>query len=347
MDIEKLVRPNIKKLKPYTSARDSYLSGTLMDANENSLGSVINNDLELNRYPDPAQGELREKLGKVLGIEKDKLFLGVGSDEIIDLLIRIFCEPVKSSVIIPEPTYGMYKVSCDINDVPVIETELDNDFQPVNETIFSLSKASTKMLFLCSPNNPTGNVLDKDKVEKLVKSFEGVVVVDEAYIDFEYQHTLAPLIEQYDNLVVLRTFSKAWGLAGIRCGYCIASKKIIEYLFKVKAPYNMNKLTADTVLHALDKVEKRNEYIALLSSERNRVIAELRKIDKIDKVFPSNANFVLFKVDNARMVFGKLADKGIIIRDRSNQVNLQNCLRVSIGSKQENDNFLNTLRSIL
>lgn len=347
IDIDKLVRNNIMRLKPYTSARDSYLSGTLMDANENSLGSVIENDLELNRYPDPAQKSLRQKLGKVYGISPENLFFGVGSDEIIDLLIRIFCEPGLDNVVIPEPTYGMYKVSSDINNIEVLTVELDNDFQPDADQILNAANENTKMLFLCSPNNPTGNVLDRERVEKVLKSFKGIVVIDEAYIDFDISNSFAQFVDEYNNLVILRTFSKAWGLAGIRCGFCIANEKTIGYLFKIKAPYNLNKLTGDAILRALDNWQKKDEYISLLISERERVAEELQNSGKVEKVFPSNANFVLFKINNATSIYNRLAEKGIIVRNRSNQLNLENCLRVSIGTRMENDLFLNTLRSIL
>ena len=347
MNIEKLVRSNIQKLKPYTSARDSHLSGILLDANENSLGSVIESNLELNRYPDPAQTALRGKLGEVLSIPANRLFFGVGSDEIIDLLIRIFCEPAVDNVLIPEPTYGMYKVSCDINNVSSQEIPLDDEFQPDVKSILSKVDENTKMIFLCSPNNPTGNVLDKEKIEQLLNSYEGIVVIDEAYIDFDYERSFHNMVEQFNNLILLRTFSKAWGLAGVRCGYCIAGDEVINYLFKVKAPYNMNKLTADAILHALDNIELRNNFIALLKSERERVSAELDSIEKVEKVFPSSGNFVLFKIPNAKNIYNELAESGIIIRDRSSQLNLEDCLRVSIGTQAENDKFLNTLKSIV
>ncbi len=251
--IDKLVRKNILKLKPYTSARGSYLEGILMDANENSLGSVVKDEknLELNRYPDPNQNKLREKLSEYLGVESNKLFFGVGSDEIIDLLIRIFCEPKKDSVLIPQPTYGMYQVACEINDVKVIEVPLEKDFQlDVNRTLKAVQK-NTKIIFLCSPNNPTGNLLTRKSILQILNKFKGIVVIDEAYIDFSEKNSSVKLLDKYENLVITRTFSKAWGLAGLRCGYSIANESITNLLFKVKAPYNMNKLTASAVLEAL------------------------------------------------------------------------------------------------
>jgi histidinol-phosphate aminotransferase len=347
IDINKLVRTNILKLKPYTAARDNYLSGTLLDANENSLGSVIDNNLELNRYPDPAQGVIRQKLSELISVKKERLFFGVGSDEIIDLLIRIFCEPSLDNIIIPEPTYGMYKVAADINNVETIEIPLDDEFQPDIKLTMKAANENTKMIFLCSPNNPTGNVLHRERVEKILSSFNGIVVVDEAYIEFDNSYELSKLTGDYNNLVLLRTFSKAWGLAGVRCGYCIADEVIIKLLFKVKAPYNMNRLTSDAIIKAIENVGKRNEFIMILTSERKRISAELNKVPGIEKVFDSNANFILFRCRNANTVYKKMVEKGIIIRNRSNQLNLENCLRVSVGSVEENNQFLETLKEVI
>lgn len=347
--IEKLVRKNILNLKPYTSARDSFLEGILMDANENSLGSVIKDEhnLQLNRYPDPAQNKLREKLADYLNVNTTNLFFGVGSDEIIDLLIRIFCEPKKDSVIIPEPTYGMYKVACDVNDVKTISIPLNRNFQIDVVKTLSVVKQNTKMIFLCSPNNPTGNLLSKKSVVKILKHFNGIVVIDEAYIDFKEDKSFISLINKYPNLVITRTFSKAWGLAGIRCGYSIASEFITNLLFKVKAPYNLNKLTANAILSALSNVKKKNKFVEKLNSEREKLISELKQIKEIEKVLPTDANFITFKIKNADEVFAKLANEGVIIRNRSNQLNLENCLRVSVGTPSENKKFITMLKEIL
>ena len=257
--IEKLVRENILKLKPYTSARDSFLDGILLDANENSLGSVIKDEqnLQLNRYPDPAQNKLREKLAKHLKVSTNNLFFGVGSDEIIDLLIRIFCEPRKDSVLIPEPTYGMYKVACDTNDVKVLSVPLTRKFQVDVDAMLTAVNNNTKVIFLCSPNNPTGNLLCKKGVLQIVNKFKGIVVIDEAYIDFSASRSFLKQLKNYKNLVIIRTFSKAWGLAGVRCGYSIADEFITNLLFKIKAPYNLNKLTANSILDALEKVKQK------------------------------------------------------------------------------------------
>jgi histidinol-phosphate aminotransferase len=347
--IEKLVRNNILKLKPYTSARDSFLDGLLLDANENSLGSVIKDEhnLQLNRYPDPAQNKLREKLAAYLNVSTKELFFGVGSDEIIDLLIRIFCEPGVDSVVIPDPTYGMYKVACDVNNVKTISVPLNRNFQINPEVTLDALKKNTKIIFLCSPNNPTGNLLKKTNVLKIVKSFNGIVVIDEAYIDFNEEKSFVEELKKHKNLVIIRTFSKAWGLAGIRCGYSIADESITKLLFKIKAPYNLNKLTANSVLEALSKVSKKNQFVLKLNSERNKLVMELKQIRQVQKVYKGDANFILFKIKNATEVYNRLAKQGLIIRDRSNQLNLEDCLRVSVGSPKENRIFIKKLKEIL
>ncbi|MBK8944385.1 MAG: histidinol-phosphate transaminase [Ignavibacteriae bacterium] len=347
--IEKLVRKNILNLKPYTSARDSFLEGILLDANENSLGSVIKDEhnLQLNRYPDPAQNKLREKLSEYLNVSKKNLFFGVGSDEIIDLLIRIFCEPKKDSVLIPEPTYGMYKVACDVNEVETITIPLDKKFQVDVKTTIAAVQKNTKMIFLCSPNNPTANLLSKKSVNQILKNFNGIVVIDEAYIDFNENQSFIDEFKKNRNLVIIRTFSKAWGLAGIRCGYSVADGFITNLLFKIKAPYNLNKLTANAILDALSNVKKKNSFVKKLNSEKENLVIELKKIKQVQKVYQSDANFILFKIKNATDVYNKLAAKGVIIRNRSNQLNLENCLRISIGTQKENKIFLAKLKEIL
>lgn len=347
--IEKLVRENILKLKPYTSARDSFLEGILLDANENSLGSVVKDEkeLQLNRYPDPSQNKVRERLSKNLNINKEKLFFGVGSDEIIDLLIRIFCEPKKDSVLIPVPTYGMYKVACDINDVKVLTVPLINNFQLDVKAILEKIRSNTKIIFLCSPNNPTGNVLNKKDVEKILKNFNGIVVIDEAYIDFSENNSFITEVNNYQNLIIIRTFSKAWGLAGIRSGYSVADEFITNLLFKIKAPYNLNKLTANAILKALSNVKQKNNFVNKIILEKEKLIIELKKIKQVQKVYPTDANFILFKIKNAKEIYRALTEKGIIIRDRSNQPLLNNCLRVTVGTPKENREFINKLKEIV
>jgi len=346
--LKKLVRKNILKLKPYTSARDSFLNGILFDANENSLGSVINgNKLELNRYPDPAQNKVRNKLAKYLNIEKEKLFIGVGSDEIIDLLIRIFCNPGIDSILITEPTYGMYKVTSEVNDVKIISVPLNKSFQlDVMKTMEKVQK-NTKIIFLCSPNNPTGNLLKKKSILKIVKHFNGIVVVDEAYIDFSNDSSLISEIKNYKNLVILRTFSKAWGLAGIRAGFSISDKFITNLLFKIKAPYNLNKLTSNIIIEAIANKKSKDKFVEKLNSEKIKLIKQLKDIKEVQKVFPSDANFILFKIKNATTIYNKLATKGIIIRNRSNQLGLENCLRVSVGTSKENKKFIKNLKEVI
>ncbi len=348
MNINNLVRENIKKLKPYTSARDSYLEGILLDANENSLGSTFEyKDLELNRYPDPAQKELRKMMGEYLGISFENLFFGVGSDEIIDLLIRIFCSPGRDSVILTEPTYGMYKVACDINEVYTKIVLLDDSFQIDLNEIKKEFDESVKMIFLCSPNNPTGNLLKKSAILELCKDYNAIIVVDEAYVEFAESGSVIKEVENYDNLVVMRTFSKAWGLAGVRCGYCAAGKDIIDYLMKVKAPYNLNKLTREAVAGSFRNLEKKNRFLKEIISERERVKEKLNSMAGVLEVFPSDANYLLFKVDNPKEVHRLLAEKGIIIRDRSSQVKLAGCLRATIGTPEENDLFIKALKEVL
>lgn len=347
MNIDKLVRSNILTLKPYTSARETHLSGILLDANENSFGSVITNNLELNRYPDPNQTEIRLALSKQLKIDFKNLFIGVGSDEVIDLTIRIFCEPALDEVIICEPTYGMYKVACDINNVKSRIVNLNEKFDVDIQGILNATNERTKIIFLCSPNNPTGNLLTTKKIIQIAKKFNGIIVVDQAYIDFAEEKNSILDFLNYKNILLLRTFSKAWGLAGVRCGYAIASEKIINLFFKVKSPYNLNKLTANFVLKALKNVKKKNIFVQKIIQEKKKLIEEMNKIEGIEKIFPSDANFILFKVKNSKEIYDKLSAKGIIIRDRSNQINLEGCLRISVGKPKENKQFLRELKKIL
>lgn len=348
MDISKLVRKNILELKPYTSARSTNLSGILMDANENPYGSIVGEEfMLLNRYPDPNQTKIREALSQFLKVDNANLFFGVGSDEIIDLLIKIFCIPNKDNVIICEPTYGMYNVSCRINDVEVRNANLNEDFDIDIDEILLQKDEFTKILFLCSPNNPTGNLLNYGSIEFLANLKEFIIVIDEAYIDFADRNNSIELINRHKNIILLRTFSKAWGLAAVRCGYCIADSYIIDLLFKVKAPYSINKLTENLIIQALSKIENYKQNIELIKFQRNFLFEELTKLKKIRKVYKTEANFILFKVDNPKEVYRKLAERNIIIRDRSNQINLDGCLRVSIGTEEQNKLFINNLREIL
>jgi histidinol-phosphate aminotransferase len=347
MEIELLARKNILKLKPYTSARGDHMTGILLDANENSFGSVVEDEwnVGLNRYPDPFHNKLREELGSYLNVSKDNLSIGVGSDEIIDLVVRIFCEPKIDNAITLEPTYGMYKVVCDVNEVSTIPIQLDKSFQPDLENIYSSITKNTKVIFICSPNNPTGNLIDSKLIFELAKNFNGIVLVDEAYIEFADKPSLINSVQDYPNLIVTRTFSKAWGLAGVRCGYCVASSQVVNLLYKVKMPYNLNKLTSQVILNALKNNQQKDKFVEAIKFERQFITNELNSSSKIKKVYPSDSNYVLFECENPTEVYNKLIEKGIVIRDRSSQV--KNCLRVSVGTREQNLKFINELRNVL
>ena len=350
MNIKSLVRKNIINLKPYTSARDIYDSteGILLDANENSFGSAITefNGLKLNRYPDPHQKKIRKVTGDYYSIPYENIFFGVGSDEVIDLLVRVFCNPEKDNVIIPEPTYGMYKVACDINNVEAREVLLNDDFQIDFNSIKEKIDRNTKMIFLCSPNNPTGNVLNRKDIISLCKESNIMVVVDEAYIDFSIRDTLVNEIKNHKNLIILRTFSKAWGLAGIRSGFCAADKEVINILFKIKAPYNINSLTRYALEKAVSNFKQKDIYVKSIIKEKERLINQLETLLIVKKVYKSDANFLLVKFEEAKHVQNMLLEKGIIVRDRSTQPKLENCLRISIGNEEENDILWEELRKI-
>tara|TARA_R100001143_G_scaffold54182_1_gene49908 strand:+ start:8863 stop:9933 length:1071 start_codon:yes stop_codon:yes gene_type:complete len=347
MNIKSLLRENIRNLVPYRSARDDYNEGLLLDANENSLGAPIRNQLDLHRYPSPTQDALRKKIASWRGVDFENIFLGVGSDEPIDLIIRMFCEPGDDSILTTPPTYGMYKVAANINNVKVKEVLLTPNFHLQVDEILKASDSKTKILFLCSPNNPTANNLKKTDLLKLISKFPGIVVLDEAYIDFSGQESMADLVQQYPNLVVLQTFSKSFGLAGIRLGIAISNPEIIEVMLKVKAPYNINKLTADMALKAFDQMPVMELNIEKIIDERDYIAEQLSYADAVEKVYPSDANFLLFKIKNAKEVYQKLAEKGVIIRYRGNEPHCEDCLRVTIGMPDENIRFLKTLKEIL
>lgn len=346
-DIKSLVRENIRNLKPYRSARDDFDKGVLLDANENSYGSAIRNSLNLHRYPTPTHNVLRKTIAAYRDVDLDNIFLGVGSDEPIDLLMRIFCEPAQDSIIITPPTYGMYSVSAGINNVEIKEVLLTEKFQLKPGEILDEANENTKLLFLCSPNNPTANDLKRTDMLKLVARFPGIVVVDEAYIDFTKQESMAQMVQQYPNLVVLQTFSKAFGLAGIRLGVAISNPEIINFMLKVKAPYNINKFTADAALEAFDNLDLLKFNIEAIRDQREYVAEQLSHSSAVEKVYPSNANFLLFKISNAKKVYQKLAKKGVIVRYRGNEPLCENCLRVTIGMPDENVRFLKALKEII
>ena len=334
--IENLIRENIKKLTPYSSARDEF-SGeakVYLDANENSLGSPLTK--WYHRYPDPHQKAIKERLSVVKGIAAEHIFLGNGSDECIDLLFRSFCEPGKDNVIICPPTYGMYEVSANINDVEIKRAPLLADFQLDLVHIENLVDANTKLIWLCSPNNPTGNSLNRADIETILNNFSGIVVIDEAYINFARQKTFLQELTEYPNLVVLQTFSKAWGLAGLRLGMAFASAAIIEVLNKVKPPYNINQATQELALKALEEVGQVNDMIKLLVDMRGALMEVFQSMPTVEKVYRSDANFFLVKIKDARKVYEFLLTRGIVLRDRSNVKLCEDCLRITIGTEKEN-----------
>ncbi|MDX2190618.1 MAG: histidinol-phosphate transaminase [Bacteroidota bacterium] len=342
-NLNSLVRNNIRNLKPYTSARDEYKGkeGVFLDANENAFGSVTS---ELhNRYPDPLQWEVKYGLEKIKGVSVQNIFLGNGSDEPIDLLYRCFCNPGIDNVIITPPTYGMYEVSANINDVAVQKVNLTNDYQlNVNEIIEAIN-SKTKLIFLCSPNNPTGNCLDNNDITKIIEAFQGIVVVDEAYIDFAPDNSLLPVLNKYANLVVLQTFSKAWGMANLRLGMAFASQEIIQLFNKVKPPYNINGLTQKIVLDALKNVSKKDAFVDDILKSKNQLIKELQKINIVQKIYPSDANFILVKTKDGKKIYDYLVENKVIVRDRSNVSLCEGCLRITVGTPDENQILINYL----
>lgn len=344
--INDLLRENVKKLVPYSSARDEFSGDAkiFLDANENSLGSPTIK--WYNRYPDPHQQQIKEKLGAIKGVPAKNIFLGNGSDECIDILYRIFCNPGKDNVIVCPPTYGMYEVSAHINDVEVREVPLLEDFQLDLVHMETRIDDFTKIIWLCSPNNPTGNALNREDIETVLNNFPGIVVIDEAYINFSRYRSFVQELSEYPNLVVLQTLSKAWGLAGLRLGMAFAGEDILMACNKVKPPYNIGQATQDLVLKALDRVEEVNEMIRILVKERNMMAEQLLSAGIVEKVYPSDANFLLVKVKDAKSVYKLLVDSGIVVRDRSNVQLCDNCLRITVGSPGENESLLKSLKKI-
>ncbi len=336
--LEKLVRENILNLTPYSSARDEYSkgAGTFLDANENPFGTY-------NRYPDPYQTELKNKLAEIKQVDTSNLFIGNGSDELIDLLFRIFCKPGKDKILTFSPTYGMYSVSAEINDIEVISMPLNADLQIDMESIQSLIKNPTiKMIFICSPNNPTGNSINKVDIESILQDFNGIVVLDEAYIDFSSQESFKDKISYYPNLVIMQTLSKAWGLASLRIGLGISSIEIIKLLNKVKPPYNISQANQSEALAALEKVAEQKISVSTILMERAKMIREFNQMDLVTKVYPSDANFLLVEVKDADYLYEQLLNNNIIVRNRSSVMN--SCLRISIGTPKENQLLIQTLK---
>lgn len=343
-NLEQLIRNNIKNLKPYSSARDEF-SGeakVFLDANENSLGSPLTK--WYNRYPDPHQQAVKQQLSKIKGIGAEHIFLGNGSDECIDILFRCFCEPGKDNVIICPPTYGMYEVSANINDVDIRKAPLLSDFQLNLVHMENLTDDNTKIIWLCSPNNPTGNSLQRADIAMVLNNFKGIVVIDEAYINFAQQKSFVQELTEYPNLVVLQTLSKAWGLAGLRLGMAFASQSIIEVMNKVKPPYNINQSTQELVLKALEEVGQVNDMIKILVDMRIALTEVFESMPTVEKVYPSDANFILVKIAEARKIYEFLLTKGIVLRDRSNVELCENCLRITVGTEKENTDLVDAMQ---
>ncbi|MGB2869102.1 MAG: histidinol-phosphate transaminase [Bacteroidota bacterium] len=345
MNIDNLVRPNIRMLKPYRSARQDHSSGVLLDANENSIGSVISED-GLNRYPDPNQTALRKGLANLNRVAVDNVFVGVGSDEVIDLLVRVFCEPNQDSVVVLDPTYGMYRVAASIQGVDVRSCLLTDEFQIDIEKTLAAVDQTTKLVFCCTPNNPTANLLRPDDILRLAQRLNSLVVVDEAYLDFAQSPSAAGFLNRTQNIVVLRTLSKAWGLAGIRLGYCIGNPQVVSYLMKVKPPYNINTLTSNTALRALGNIDRMRANVNEILRERERLVSSFTSLRFIEKVFPSDANFVLVRCSNARQIYDGLERQGVVVRDRSSEPKLGGCLRITVGTRAENDTLLRALHAL-
>ena len=346
-DINTILRENIKNLVPYSSARDEFKgeASVFLDANENSLGSPLTK--WYNRYPDPHQWKVKEKLSAIKGIPAQHIFLGNGSDECIDILYRAFCNPGKDNIIICPPTYGMYEVSAHINDVEVRRARLLDNFQLDLIHLENLVDANTKIIWLCSPNNPTGNALNREDVETVLNNFPGLVVIDEAYINFSRHRSFIPELQEYPNLVVMQTLSKAWGLAGLRLGMAFASKAIIEVYNRVKPPYNISQSTQELVLKALEEVGQVNDMIKLIVQMRAELGLALTKLPFIEKVYPSDANFLLVKVADAGAVYNYLLEKGIVVRDRSRVILCEGCLRITVGTEKENKILIKNLESFI
>ena len=345
-NLNSLVRENIKRLVPYSSARDEFKgeANVFLDANENSLGSPITK--WYNRYPDPLQLKVKEKLSTIKGTPVQNTFLGNGSDECIDVLIRAFCEPGIDNIIICPPTYGMYQVSADINNVAVKKVNLTTGFQLDLPAIEEAIDGNTKMIFLCSPNNPTGNSLIRDDVEVLLNNFFGIVVIDEAYINFSRYKSFSTSLSEYPNLVVMQTLSKAWGLAALRVGIAFASEEIIRIMNKVKPPYNINQASQEIVLKALEGVGQVNDMIQVLVEERELLKTSLLQLSIVEEVYPSDANFLLVKVKDAKETYNYLLQKGIVVRDRSKVELCEGCLRITIGAPEENNQLINALSEL-
>lgn len=345
--IEPLIREAIRSLKPYRCARHDFSAGILLDANENSLGSPIEYDgVDLNRYPDPLQHLLRSRLAELNNVGVENVLVGVGSDEVIDLIIRIFCEPKEDFICILEPTYGMYRVAADIQGVSIQSIPLTSEFDIDVDKALHQIDPRTKVIFTCSPNNPTGNLLDRDRILELVQALRAIIVVDEAYIDFADADSLATEVSDYQNLIVMRTLSKAWGLAGIRLGYAISHPTVTSYLMKVKAPYNINSLTSRHALRALERRKEMQRTVRILVAERERLAENLRGSRHVERVFCSDSNFLLVRFYDSARVYAALAGQNVIVRDRGSVPQLGNCLRITVGTREQNERLVDILQEL-
>ena len=341
MELEKLVRPNILKLEPYSCARNEF-SGTAsvwLDANESPFNGPYN------RYPDPLQKQVKERLSAIKGVATNRIFLGNGSDECIDLMYRVFCEPKTDNVVAISPSYGMYEVCADINDVEYRKVPLRDDFSLNAEALIAATDDRTKVIWICSPNNPTGNAFSTADIEHVLGAFKGIVVVDEAYGEFSSQKSMRFMLDRYPNLLVMQTFSKAWGSAGVRLGMAFASEEIIALFNKVKYPYNVNMLTQQFALKHMDRLGEVQQWIETLLSERTRLIKGLNELEQVEKVFATDANFVLVRVVNADAIYSHLQAQGIIVRNRNKVEKCLGCLRITVGTESENNAVINGIKS--
>lgn len=332
MDIQKLLRPNIAKMTPYSSARDEFdnVADVYLDANENPFENGVN------RYPDPYQKTVKDRLAEIKGISTDKILIGNGSDEVLDLIYRAFCEPKQDNVISHNPSYGMYPVLCEINDVELRKVNLEAGFKLSADKMLEASDENSKLFFICSPNNPSGNLLAKEEIEKILESQKGIVVIDEAYIDFAKTDSWLTALDKYPNLIVCQTLSKAWGMAGLRMGMCFASEEIISVLNAIKPPYNVNILSQEAALKALNNEEEFKANLETILSEKVKVEEALKGFDCVKELFASDANFVLARVDDANALYDFLLERKVIVRNRTKEYLCENCLRFTIGTPEEN-----------
>ena len=342
MNLEQLVRPNILGLKPYSTARDEFKgeASVYLDANENPY------NLPLNRYPDPLQWKVKEKIASIKKVDPNRIFLGNGSDEPIDLVYRVFCEPAVDNVVAIDPTYGMYQVAAGINNVEYRKVLLNDGYDFSADELLRATDARTKLIFLCSPNNPTGNSLNRNQMIRLIENFAGIVIVDEAYIDFSLQASMLGELERFPNLMIFQTLSKAWGSAAVRLGMAFASPEIVAVMNKVKYPYNVNRLTQDYALQLLDNAGQIDEWVKILLQERTRLQNQLSEVPCVEKVYPTDANFLLVKVPDATATYNYLVEKGIIVRNRHSISLCGNCLRITVGAPSENEQLIGALNNL-